>query len=436
MARIASLDDVGPKLRSQLLSQLRVTDEAVVLPQAHVSVESKTAKNVVMRICGSEPGLQPEVFSANWFGGVSLVQVPNHKAEVLLSDRRARREALAKLKDAVPSEMADSQLQVGPELSCDEQDRDCADWVAGFDGPSCCVGLYSALQSRSPDSTDSGMSRVHRSYYLACKAGAGMAAQTFHARLASALKGGATLDEALSEEGSPGAKALRRVALAAKRNRARILVAAAEALGFFGIDTIGDNASPAGRPYRIAVPTIDCSFNSIGRAEGGSASRSVWQYASGCVDAGVSTGVLSSSNVAEGFVAFTTQSGEPRIHLKNDAYSCIPFSTIRIMADRDAVLKATDAHKRAKQSMRAPHPDHDWVSERFAWKSKIFADGQPDIEPPCIWGTHCSESYLSEWARELGVSRASAIRLQPELVVLSSVEQGKLRVASKAVMQA
>ena len=45
MARIASLDDVDTKLRSQLLAQLRVADEAVVLPQAYVSAESKTLKN-------------------------------------------------------------------------------------------------------------------------------------------------------------------------------------------------------------------------------------------------------------------------------------------------------------------------------------------------------------------------------------------------------
>ena len=35
-----------------------------------------------------------------------------------------------------------------------------------------------------------------------------------------------------------------------------------------------------------------------------------------------------------------------------------------------------------------------------------------DIAPPCIWGSHQSECFLAEWARELGVSRASAIRLQ------------------------
>ncbi len=435
MARIAALDDVGPRLRSQLLAHLRVVDEAVALPQAHVSVESKIVRNVVLRLSGTEPGLKADMFSPGWFNGVSLMKVPSERAEMLLSDKRSRQEALAKLREAVPSEMANSQLQVGPELACDAQDRDSGVWTAGFDGPSCCVGLYSALQNKSPESLDAGMSRAHCSHYIVCKAGGGIAAQTFHARLASALKQGCTLDEALGEEGSPGAKALRRVAQAARRNRGRIMVAAAEALGFYGIDTIGDNASPAGKQYRIAVPTIDCVYNSLRRSECGLGS-SVWQYAAGCIDAAASTGLVISSNAAEGFVAFTTSTGEARIHLKNDAYSCLPFTTVRAMTNRDAVLKATEAHKLAKKSKRDAHPDYAWLSQRFAWKAKIFTEDQVEIEPPCLWGTHSSECFLSEWARELGVSRASPIRLQPELVAISAVEQGKLRVATKAVASA
>ena len=87
-----------------------------------------------------------------------------------------------------------------------------------------------------------------KSYYLVCKAGAGLAGQTFHARLSAALKSGSTLDEALSDDGTPGAKALRRVAVAAKRNRCRILNIAAQSLGFVCVDTIGDNASPLSSP--------------------------------------------------------------------------------------------------------------------------------------------------------------------------------------------
>ena len=47
----------------------------MLLPQAHVSADSGALKNMVLRICGSEPDVSPDLFSANWFSGVSLVRV-------------------------------------------------------------------------------------------------------------------------------------------------------------------------------------------------------------------------------------------------------------------------------------------------------------------------------------------------------------------------
>ena len=131
---------------------------------------------------------------------------------------------------------------------------------------------------------------------------------------------------------------------------------------------------------------------------------------------------------------FVSSTGE-RLVLKNEAYSCLPFSTPRILSNRDAVFIAVDAHKHARKSKNNPHPDHDWVYSRFSWHSKDFGNGV-EIEPPCIWGSHESESFLSDWARELGISRASPIRLQPEIVAISAVEPGKLRVATKSVASA
>lgn len=433
MARLVSLDEIDSKLRTYLMGALRVSDQCVVLPQASRSVESGALKNCVLRLSGCDPDVNAEIFSANWFSGVSLVKVPNEKAEMLLKTSTQRSQYLKALVAAIPSEMQDAQLQVGPELEGDEQDRDIDTWKPGFDGPGCCVGLYSAMQNKSPEAHQSGMSRVHRDYYILCKAGAGVAGQTFHARLTSALRDGATLDEALSEDGIPGARALRRVASAAKRNRSRILLLAAEALGFYGIDTLGDNASPSKAPHRVAIPQIDSAYNTLIKPES-SSMRSVWQYASGACDAAASQGMVVSSNVAEGFVAFVSSTGE-RLMLKNEAHSCLPFSTPRILSNRDAVFNAVDKHKDARKSKANPHPDHDWVSSRFAWHSKDFGNGV-DIEPPCIWGSHESESFLSEWARELGVSRASPIRLQPEIVAISAVEPGKLRVATKSVASA
>jgi len=434
MARVIALDDIEHKLKQCIVRSLRVCDEAVVLPQAHRSTESGVIKNVVMRLNGTQEGLNPDILSPMWFSGVSVIAFPSDKAEVLLSSDAKRRGVIEKLAKSVPSEMQDAQIQVGPGLDGDDQDRDTAKWEAGFDGPGCCVGLYSAMQNRAPDALLTGMSRVHKSYYLVCKAGPGIAGQTFHARLSAALKSGSTLDEALSEQGSPGAKALRRVAVAAKRNRCRILNIAAQALGFVCVDTIGDNASPLSSPYRIAIPAIDCCYNALVKVENGG--RSTWQYTSGCVESSMSLGTITSSNVAEGFVVFTSQNGDLRYAVRNDAHGVIPFSTQRIVSNRDAVFKATEEHKKCNGGRQRAHPDHDWISSHFGWHSKTF-EGTPkgvDIEPPGIWGSHESENFVSEWSRELGIARASVLRLQPELVALSAVEPGKLRVAVKALV--
>lgn len=105
---------------------------------------------------------------------VSVVGVPAEVAEPLLRDPRKRATALQRLVEAIPSEMEGAEVQVGPELDGDEQDRDTKPWTAGFDSPGCCVGLYSAQQSRAPDANITGMHRSHSAYFLVCKAGGGL----------------------------------------------------------------------------------------------------------------------------------------------------------------------------------------------------------------------------------------------------------------------
>lgn len=433
MARVIALDDIDHKLKQHIVSCLRVCDEAVVLPQSHRSLESGAVKNVVMRLNGAEENLNPDIFSPMWFSGVSVIEFPVDKAEALLSSDAKRREVIEKLAKSIPSEMHDSHVQVGPGLDGDEQDRDMEKWEAGFDGPGCCVGLYSAVQNRSPDAHLNGMSRAHKAYYLVCKSGAGIAGQTFHARLCASLKEGVSLDEALSEEGKPGARALRRVSCAARRNRCRILNMAANALGFVCVDTIGDNASPLSSPYRIAIPAIDVCYNALVKIPNGP--RSTWQYTSGCVESSLSLGALTSSNVAEGFIAFTMPNGELRFSVRNEAHGSIPFSTQRTMSNRDIVFKATEEHKKARANRQAAHPDHEWISTHFGWHSKQIdgIESGVDLEPAGVWGSHESENFISEWARELGISRSSVVRMQPEIVALSAVEPGRLRVALKAI---
>lgn len=78
MARIVSLDcEIENKLRNYILGTLRVSDEAVVLPQASRSTESGALKNTVLRLNGSEAGISPEVLDA-FFGyrAMALTRLP------------------------------------------------------------------------------------------------------------------------------------------------------------------------------------------------------------------------------------------------------------------------------------------------------------------------------------------------------------------------
>ena len=426
MARVLGLEEVSPGLKSALGSCLRVYDEAVVLPQAHRSTESGGFKNVAMKLSGTEPELTAELFSPNWFSGVSAVAVPTEIAEPLIKDPRKRAATLTKLRDAISSEMEGADVQVGPELDGDEHDRDTAQWTAGFDSPGCCVGLYSAQQSRAPDASVQGMHRIHNTYFLVCKAGGGAAAQTFHSRLTAALGQGQSLDEALKQGESPGPQGLRRVGLAAQRNRARILEAAARAIGFHAVDTIGDNASNAS--YRMAVTTLNVQTNVLRENPTGG-----WFYAAGCVDAASSQGLISSSNPHEGFIVFTDSNAGYKINLRNPAYNCLPFSSPRLGNNRDSVMAAADKHKKAISGSEPAHPDAQWIRERFAWKAKQLG---VDIEPPPLWGTYGSEEFITAWGRELGIANCRVMRLQPEIVSIAAVEPAKLRAAAKHVQRA
>lgn len=225
------------------------------------------------------------------------------------------------------------------------------------------------------------------------------------------------------------------MSISAKRNRCRILKAAANTLGFMCVDTISDNASPPSCPYRAVIPAIDCCFNALVKIE--HETHSVWQYTSGCMESTASLGALTSSNVADGFVAFTATNGDLRYSVRNDAYDVLPFATRRILSNRDTVFKATEQHKHAVSNNGKAHPDHYWIRTHFGWDSKKFDGGSQslDIEPHGVWGSHESESFVTEWARELGIARSSVIRLRPEVVALSAMEPGKLRVALKSLSQ-
>lgn len=430
MARILSLDECPVALKSHLLRSLRTLDEAVLLPCAERCEASGTYQNVTFRLDARERNVPVQIFSPEWGAGTSAVRVEGAWATKLMADPRARHAAMVKLREAIPSECFDSQLQVGPPLEGDESDRDKAEWTAGFDGPNCFVGLFCAEHSRAPDPTKQGMNRCHQSIYLVCRAGAGQAGAAFHSRLIGALRTGVSLTDALDKTGpdapGPGPAALRRVSRAGSRNRARILMMAGDALGATLMDSVPDQSS-CGR-YRSAVTHFDVAVNHLRKIEDTQHAH-VFQYSTG-IDAAVSQGLLSLSNLADGVVLFLSETGEANRNLRNDAHSTLPYASPRLVGDRELISKVVTEYK---QRGTKAHPDGDFVRDRFVWRNRQFNANDADLEPLALWGSHDTEQFFAKFARELGVAKSQVVRLRPVAVCVSGLESGKLRAALRSI---
>lgn len=419
MARLLTIDSCTVQLRNAILSVLREQDEGLLLPQACQSVETGVFKNCTFRLSGDAPSVNASVFSPDWFSGLSIVQLKDTDATLIdaaLDDDRKRESLLSKLVDSVPSEISNPDIQVGPPLDCDdiERDKEGVEWQFGLDSTSSFVGIFSAEHSRIPENGKSGMNRVHREFFLVCKAGAGVAASTFHSRIIAEVGKGHSLDIIFSESGTLGAQALRRLASAGTRNRHRILLAAKEALGLTCLESVGDQASR--NKYRGAVVEVDVVVNSLRRMD--ESSMSVWQYCSG-VDGTISKGLAALSNAADGVVLFLHASGDKRISLKNETWSSMSFSTPRLVTGREMV-------SRVKQALHA-HVDERWIRKRFGWKNRSLSADQTSEIPFTLWGSHSDETFTKTFARELGISELNAVRLRPEMVCVGGVESGKLR---------
>lgn len=429
MARLLTLDACPVFLRNALLQSLRECDEAILLPQAWRSPESQTFKNVVFRLSGDSGSVDASLFSTDWFTGISLIHVTDEDAKTLdsiLASPEQRRRILGLLKDGIPSEIADSSVVVGPPLECDsdERDKEGASWMAGFDSTSSFVGIFSAEHSKVPENGMPGTNRVHKKYYLVCKAGAGASAATFHSRFLAACENGKSLDDILENSDSPGPQGLRRVSMSATRNRARILLRAAQIIGLSSVTSVPDHAARSASD-RIAVCDVDVSANVIRKLD--STHKSVWQY-SASIDGTASKGLVSLSNAGDGLVLFLTSSGDCRISLKNDVWGCIPYTSKRLKSAKDMSPPIVAEYRRI-----GTHPDAQWIRDRFSWKNRHFSASQPNIEPFALWGSHEPESFAQCFSRELGLDGFQSIRLRPELVCCAGVDAGKLRAIVKGL---
>lgn len=432
MARIFAIDDVPKALKDSLLKALRPEDEAVLLPSAGLDATSGKYENIVFRFDATAKDVPTTAFSSSWGAGVSCIKVSGAWVDKILSDQSHRHKCLQKLREVVESQTHDPDLNAGPHLNGDENDRDMAEWTAGFDGPACFVGLYSAEHSCAPDPTMRGRDRCHATNFLVVKAGAGQAADQFHSRFMTALKQGSSLAEIFAEGAGTNSLAagLRRVTRAGSRNRSRILMLASEALGAPMIDSVPDQSS-CGR-YRAAVTAVDVGVNVLRKVEERKESKQ-YQYSTG-VDAAVSQGLLAMSNLSDGVVLFLSENGDVRQNLRNEAHASLPFSSPRLVSDRDLAAAVVKEYKTAakKQGGHA-NVDHAFIHDRFAWKNRRFSETDADIEPLALWGSHDKECFFAKFARELGVSKCQVVRLRPMCVCVAGVESGKLRAALRSM---
>ena len=431
MARIFAIDGVPKALNDSLMKALRPEDEAVLLPSADLDPTSGKFENVVFRFDATTKEVPTTAFSPAWGMGVSAIKVGGPWVDKILASQEHRHRSLKKLREVVESQTADPDVVVGPHLDGDDNDRDLSEWTAGFDGPACFVGLYSAEHSCAPEARLRGRDRCHSTTYLVVKAGAGQAADQFHSRFMTALKQGHSLADIFAEgTGTTGlAAGLRRVTRAGSRNRSRILMLASEALGAPMIDSVPDQSS-CGR-YRAAVTSVDVGVNVLRKVDERKESKQ-YQYSTG-VDATVSQGLLAMSNLSDGVVLFLSENGDVRQALRNEAHSSLPFSSPRLVSDRDLAAAVVKEYKAAARCGGPANVDHAFIRDRFTWKNRQFAPTDADIEPLALWGSHDKECFFAKFARELGVAKCQVVRLRPMCVCVAGVEGGKLRAALRSM---
>ena len=434
MARILALEsDTPPALRDKILESLRPCDECVILPSAEISDETGRFRNMVFTLDGEAPHAPTGVMSDDWYVGVSGVKLgPEDRDHILrvLDSGEKRHDIACRLRDGIVSENAESKVTVGPRLECDEHDRDVgAQWTAGFDHSSCCVGVYTCEHPRVAEVGQVGTRRCHTDVYLVCKAGGGQASSSFHSKLVASLKRGRTLQQALEGGSEPGPQALRRVASAGSRNRSAILAQAAEILGCSHVDTIGDQSS--GGSIRGASVAFDVCANVLTREEHITASgeRTKYVYTT-CVSSRASNGLCSVSNVADGFLLFadpvTAKCSELRVD--NDASNCIPFTTKRV--SRSINLAECETARICKGERLV---DEEFIRRTFVWKNRRIDGPCDQVTPFSLLGSHDSEGWLNEFGRELGVGAMTSLWLRPALVCVAGENASRVRGICRSV---
>lgn len=428
--------DLTAKLRTELERELRPVDTAWLLPGASASLESSDLKNTVLGLDPSAPGPPVHLFGSDWGHGVSAIRVPTERVESLVATPEQRVRLLQAMRDAIPCELIDSNIQVGPQLQSNHhKDAEGDDWVVGFDGVNCSCGLYYATELRSSTGNrGDGMTRPVDSYFLVAKAGGGLAAQQFHAEL-SGLFADKTASLQQIDQAHQLEHKMQRVVQAGRRNRAAILHTLAKVMGMIAdIDVVVDHASANSvTPKQLAILRIDAVTNVLIKSEREEGAREVeWKYFAGAVAPSCSQSSIMCSNALEGYIGFfPLNEQQDALHLRNEAGGALPFSSLRTSSGAQALERAVSAH-----CERRGHPEHEWIQQHFAWYRpavRRVAHLDPKVqqcidalEPAPLWGTHTPATY-TRWLRPLGAEEANVVRLFPTMVVMAGNESSVLR---------
>jgi len=428
------------KLRTELNRELRACDIAFLLPGCNASKQSSDLKNIVIGLDAHAENPPVHLFSSNWGHGVSAIRLPTETVEPMLATEERRKQLLNIMANAIPNELSDTRVHVGPKLQSNKhRDSDGDNWLMGFDGENCSCGVYSATELQSiTGNRKNGMTRPVRSYFLVVKAGGGLAAQQFHAELSGLCTRGVCLHQ-LDQDHQLELK-MKRVVNAGRRNRAAILAKVANLIGLgTQIDTLVDHAAATDVPaMQLAILLVDAVTNTLAKTERDDSREMEWRYYAGSVSPQYSQSSMLCSNVSEGYVAFlTTRDSSESIQVRNEAGGALPFSSARLCKTSECLERAVHARMTGEL-----HPESEWVTSHFSWHrptlrrighlSKQAQECIHNTEPAVLWGSHEPIEY-ARWLRSLGADETSSVRLYPAIVVLAGNESSMLRSAAAMV---
>lgn len=416
------------RVKQVLVDKLRSTDEAYLLPGAHL--DDQALRNVILAL---DPDAAPEktiqLLSSQWAHGVAIVRLGNVAVEMLMATPQRREISLRILSECVANELTNSKTSVGPQLRADgNHDLEEDEWECGFDSEQCCAGLYSAMEDRAPSKQGRvarlGTTRGHPAHYLVVRAGAGKAAEEFHGRLIDHLSRGSSLQASLeniaSEIGAEGGVdgMLKRLTSAGRRNRARIMLKIGTALNISAdmmtaLDHGANVAQGTKQMAALDVDTVTNVFERSGVANGDAARSNYYAYYASTTAPKSSQGVVVCSNVAEGFVLFRPTVGTGNdateasinragstMRINNNTYGSIPFVSESLHSDSEIFKLVEDSYvnqiercssascrKSAKKektpgpylptnlasTVASMHPDVEWIDQHFTWHTSSGA---------------------------------------------------------------